>query len=170
MISIPNWVPLLEGDIDEVDRIARIIHETLPERKEVFAEKRDLFPQGCYQCVFDGQMIGYAIAHPWNVFSIPPLDEFLYTLPHNPDCIYIHDVVVLPEARGHHAAERFIAQISQVAREMRIKKLACVSVYGTDVLWSRFGFRAVTSLDMETKIASYGESAKYMVADVEAFG
>lgn len=162
------WVPLLESDIDAVDRIAREIHPTLPERKDVFAEKRRLFPQGCYKLMCDGVMEGYGLSHPWKLHSIPPLDALMHSLPPDPDCIYIHDVAVLREARGHNAAGLFVAQISDAARQMQIKHLSCVSVYGTDVLWARFGFRVVTSPEIASKLASYGGSATYMIADLAA--
>lgn len=164
------WMPLLESDIGEVDTIARQIHPTLPERLEVFAEKLHLFPQGCFKLVFEGSMSGYALAHPWKLYSIPPLNDFLDELPNDPDCIYIHDVAVLPAARGRNAAGAFVEQISMLARSMGIGELACVSVYGTDVLWARFGFRTDSSDKMISKLTSYGESAKYMVADVATEG
>ena len=160
------WTQLSEADIAQVDVIARQIHPALPEGREVFAEKARLFPQGCFKLMFEGSMAGYAIAHPWMLHSIPPLDEFLTALPPEPDCIYIHDVAVLSAARGRSAAGLFIAKISDVARRMHIPHLACVSVYGTDVLWARFGFRTVVSGDITPKLASYGENAKYMMARV----
>ena len=159
------WVPLQETDIDEVARIAEEIHPTLPERVEVFAEKARLFPHGCFKLECDGNMMGYALSHPWKLYAIPPLNEFLRELPANADCIYLHDVAVLPPARGRGAAGIFIDRITAVARRMHVFHLACVSVYGTDALWSRFGFRIVTFDDISAKLASYGDSAKYMVAD-----
>ena|SRR3989338_1773066 len=162
------WTPLLESDIGVVDKIAREIHPTLPERREVFAEKVRLFPQGCFKLLFEGRMMGYAFSHPWLLYSIPQLNDFLHTLPQKPDCIYIHDVAVLPAARGHNAAGLFVAQISKVAQAMQIQHLACVSVYGTDALWARFGFHTVSSHGIDPKLVSYGESAKYMIADVSA--
>ena len=163
MTIAPQWIPLLKSDGAEVDRIAKLIHPTLPERKEVLLEKIRLFPGGCFKFVFNGQMAGYGISHPWALCSVPPLDDFLRALPANPDCIYIHDVAVLPEARGHTAAGKFIEKISAVAKRMHIKRLACVSVYGTHVLWARFGFRITEScLDL----ATYGDRAKYMIADL----
>lgn len=46
---------------------------------------------------------------------------------------------------------------------MNIGSLALVSVYGTDVLWSRFGFQVVHNPELNGKLASYGTTAKYMV-------
>src|SRR3989344_2252276 len=154
-----TWVPLLKSDIQEVDKIAREIHRALPEREDVFAEKLRLFPQGCFKLMIEGNMMGYAFSHPWLLYSIPPLNDFLHTLPDNPDCIYIHDVAVLQAARGRNAAGLFIAEVREVAQGMDIKHLACVSVYGTDALWARFGFRNVSSNEISAKLASYGQSA-----------
>ena len=160
-----TWGSLLDSDIGEVDRIAREIHSTLPERPEGVAEKLRLFPQGCFKFMFEGRMMGYAFSHPWRLYSIPPLNDFLHTLPQKPDCIYIHDVAVLPTARGHNAAGLFVSEITEVAKGMHIKHLSCVSVYGTEVLWARFGFRTVSSDEISAKLASYGARAKYMIAE-----
>jgi hypothetical protein len=43
-----------------------------------------------------------------------------------------------------------------------------VSVYGTKALWKRFGFEEATSDTMlRAKLASYGETATYMVCDLD---
>ena len=160
------WILLLESDIGGVDKIAREIHRALPEREDVFAEKLRLFPSGCFKLMFEGKMAGYAFSHPWNLYSIPLLNDFLRALPDNPDCLYIHDVAILPTARGRNAAGLFIAEVIKVAQEMHIPHLACVSVYGTDALWARFGFRTVTSAEIAPKLSDYGESAKYMIANL----
>jgi len=99
--------------------------------------------------------------------SIPPLDEFLKSLPKEPECLYLHDIVVAPEARGLGAAARYVDYIKQLAHEISIKSLALVSVYGTDVLWSRFGFRAVLNSSLSRKLGSYGATAKYMLCDLK---
>jgi GNAT superfamily N-acetyltransferase len=99
--------------------------------------------------------------------SIPPLDEFLKALPKNPECVYLHDIVVAPEARGLGAASRYVDYLKQLAYDINIMSLALVSVYGTDVLWSRFGFRTVLNSDLSFKLVSYGATAKYMICDLK---
>jgi len=78
--------------------------------------------------------------------------------------MYIHDVAVLPEARGNHAAERYVAIMRKLSQELSLARLACVSVYGTDVLWSRFGFETVASVEISQQLKKYGPTAKYMIA------
>lgn len=156
------WIPLLPQHLDRVNEIADTIHTTLPERPEVFEEKCRLFPEGCRVFVRDDRVIGYAVSHPWMLGRIPPLDEFLRTLPETPTCLYLHDIVVLPEARGQKAAERFLDYLERVAHQMSLRYLALVSVYGTDALWSRHGFEVTRRPELAEKLESYGSTAKYM--------
>ncbi len=45
---------------------------------------------------------------------------------------------------------------------MSVSFMALVSVYGTDVLWGRYGFSVVKDTKLSKKLTSYGETAKYM--------
>lgn len=166
MSEQPVWAPLSPDDIEKVDQIANKIHVGLPERRDVFVEKIRLFRPGCSKLILDSDIVGYGISHPWRLYSIPPLDQFLGSIPENSDCVYIHDVAVLPNARGYNASARYIEIVRSVAVGLSIRKLACVSVYGTDVLWSRYGFRYKTDDRLLQKLQTYGNTAKYMVADV----
>jgi hypothetical protein len=42
-----HWRRAENSDLAAIDRIADSIHTGLPERPEVFAEKRRLYPPGC---------------------------------------------------------------------------------------------------------------------------
>ena len=68
-----DWYPLLVADLPCVNRIADIVHTTLPERPEVFEEKVRLFPTGCQKLVSGKNIVGYGISHPWILYAIPPL-------------------------------------------------------------------------------------------------
>ena len=161
----PRWEPLLPSEVHKVDEIARIVHPDLPERVEVFAEKISLFPQGCRKLVLLEETVGYAISHPWKLHAIPHLDEFLTKIPEQSDCIYIHDVALLPKARGNDAAMELVKELRETALELDIPSLALVSVYGTDVLWKRFGFQSISNEQLNQKLACYGATAKYMLKD-----
>ncbi len=158
----PEWLPLSIDDIESVDRIAGAIHSQLTERPDVLAEKIALFPAGCRKLVSGGAIVGYGLAHPWTLFSAPALNQFCGSIPEPAGCIFIHDIAVLPEARGHRSIARYAALIRALAKEMELTKLACVSVYNTEALWARYGFR----VDARVEIAGYGQSAKYMISDV----
>jgi GNAT superfamily N-acetyltransferase len=158
------WLPLSPSDFDAVDRIAQAIHVDIYERTEVLFDKASFFPQGCRKLVRDGAILGYAIAHPWFINEIPEIDQFLPKRDEAPDCLFLHDVAVLPAARGSNAAAALLALLRPLARARNLRFLACVSVYGTDRLWSRFGFTAISRAGIDAKLASYGPTAKYMVA------
>ncbi len=161
--TTPQWRQATTEDLKAIDAIGNGIHTSLPERPEVFAEKLGLFPSGCRVLTYSGETVGYGISHPWHLNKIPPLDTYLKELPSQPDCIFIHDVVVMPSARGHGAAQRFIEIVADAARECLIPALALVSVYNTHPLWMKCGFEIVQRVDLTEKLRSYGDTAQYMV-------
>ena len=156
------WRPATTDDLDAVERIGNAIHVNLQERPEVFANKLALFPQGCFVLARNGSLAGYSIAHPWALGSVPALDTLMATLPPSPTCLYIHDVVVLPAARGRGAAGVLVDLYEAVARRNDLPSLALVSVYGTYVFWERFGFQTTADPELAHKLKSYGETARYM--------
>jgi len=48
----------------------------------------------------------------------------------------------------------------------RLHALALVSVYGTNMLWRRYGFNEMEDAKLVNKLSTYGESAHYMVKRV----
>jgi GNAT superfamily N-acetyltransferase len=158
--DIASWRPATAADLEAVERIGNAVHVSLQERPEVFANKLALFPQGCFVLARKGEAIGYGIAHPWALGSVPPLDTVMAALPPAPSCLYIHDVVVLAAARGQGAAGVLIDLFEAVARRHALASLALVSVYGTYVFWERYGFQTVSDPDLT--LTSYGASARYM--------
>jgi GNAT superfamily N-acetyltransferase len=162
-----HWREAGRADLPAIGEIAERIHPDLPERAVVLAEKMRLYPSGCRVLVSGTAIVGYGIAHPWTLHQIPPLDDFLRKLPREADCLYVHDVAVRPEYRGG-ALVSYMATIATLARATGIVSLALVSVYGTTALWERSGFRETAGdMALRAKLASYGESAKYMICDLD---
>lgn len=161
---VPLWAQLGAADLKAMHSIADSIHPELPERPEVFAEKMRLYNPGCWKLCRNTEVVGYGVSHPWLLHSIPPLDDFLVKLPPNPDCLYIHDVAILPSARGQSSASKYIDIVNRVARDRLLTHLACVSVYGTDALWARYGFKVVLNDVLTPALLRYGSTAKYMIA------
>jgi GNAT superfamily N-acetyltransferase len=156
-----DWRPLRAADMGRVQAISELIHPALPERLEVLDEKRRLSPGTCLG--YGGEEIrGYGIAHPWLFGRIPALDGFLEGLPPEPDCLFVHDVALLPHARGRGAAARYIRLLSGLAHTAGLQGLACVAVYGAERLWSQLGFEVVADRDIEAKLRPYG-GALYMI-------
>ena len=159
-----SWRKMAVEDLAAVGEIAALVHPDLPERPEVFTEKLRLFPDGCFVLARGAVRLGYAFAHPWRLNDAPPLDEFLNEIPLSANCLYLHDAVVLPAARGQSAASRLIVLLRALAARRALPALALVSVYGTRRLWRRFGFAVVESPELAGKLACYGASARYMIA------
>ncbi|UWU90240.1 GNAT family N-acetyltransferase [Bradyrhizobium sp. CB1015] len=167
-MSKPHWRPARTSDLAAISAIAARIHPGLPERPEVLAEKMRLYPDGCRVLAADDEIAGYGLAHPWKQNHIPPLDGFLRNLPEDADCLYVHDVAVLPDRRGGVARE-YMVMIEELARASSIATLALVSVYATRPLWEHLGFRPVTmDAELRAKLASYGQGATYLLRDLAA--
>lgn len=165
-MSKPHWRHARTTDLDAISAIAARIHPDLPERPEVFAEKMRLCPDGCYVLVAGDEISGYGLAHPWIQQQIPPLDGFLDRLPDAADCLYVHDVAVLPDFRGG-VARVYVAEIEDLARSSAITTLALVSDYGTRPLWERLGFLGVApDAALRDKLSCYGASATYMLREL----
>ncbi len=158
----PLWRPLRQSDLLAVVDLADELHPDAYERAEVFEEKLALFPAGCFALERDGAVLGYAIAHPWLENEIPPLDAFLNRLPDAPDCLFLHDVAIAAEGRGHGSAGALIDLLASVAQCERLFSLALVSMYGSDVLWRRLGFERFRSDRLSARLANYGAGAVYM--------
>ncbi len=160
-----SWCEVSPDHLTVIDAIGQAIH-TLYERAEILAEKIALCPEGCGVLASGGRIVGYGISHPWRVGEVPALDTFLDALPAEPDCMFIHDVAIQPEARRQGAMQRFVAQVSRVARDRALARLALVSVYGTVPFWERCGFRVAALPQPATSFAGYGNTARYMVSEL----
>ncbi|MCA0302854.1 MAG: GNAT family N-acetyltransferase [Proteobacteria bacterium] len=158
-----DWRAMTERDLSAVQALADAAHPGLPERPEVLRDKLDHFPDGCLVLARGETVVGYAFAHPWRQGSLPKLDAPLGALPAQPDCLYVHDVVVAPAARGQGAAGACIARLVEVARARDLPALTLVSVYDTWPMWQRHGFRIADRPEMVAVLADYGPSARYML-------
>jgi GNAT superfamily N-acetyltransferase len=156
------WRPAATADLADIQRIGDQIHPDLHVRPEVFAERIMLFPEGCFVLVRNEQVDGYGLSHPWFLKNIPPLNQLLGRIP-PPECLLIHDVALLPQARGQGAAITLVALMAKLARKRGIPWLALVSVYNTWPLWMHLGFEVVADDELTHKLNSYGTTARYMV-------
>ena len=160
-----GWRAMRRWDLTDVAMVAAKVHPELPESVEVFAERLRLFAAGCLVLERGGCVIGYAISHPINPNTPPALNAMLGEIPASADQYYIHDIAILPEARGAGQAREAVEVLLRVAE--RYRSAALVSVYGTAEFWARFGFTPAAE-DMTAKLAAYGADAVYMVRDQAA--
>ncbi|WP_348384902.1 GNAT family N-acetyltransferase, partial [Streptococcus pneumoniae] len=70
-----------------------------------------LYPAGCFMLEIGGRPAGYVLSHPWLFGQLPALNALLGHLPGAPSTYYIHDIALLPEARGSGAASAIVATL-----------------------------------------------------------
>lgn len=146
------WRAMTAADLPEVSRIASLVHPDFPEDDAVFAERLALFPAGCLFAAG----AGYVLAHPWMRGRPPALNSQLGALPARAETLYLHDIALLPEARGQGAGEAALRYLERVARGLGLEEIALVAVSGSARFWGRMGFVADGA-----EIGSYGD-ATYM--------
>ena len=157
------WCTATSTDLIEIQAIADSIHVDLHEHPEVFAEKLRLFPEGCFVLKQREIVVGYGFSYPWRLNSVPRLNQLLGRFPPMPECLFIHDVALAPQARGRGAVRILFGLLTKVARKRGLTALALVSVYNTHPLWARLGFQVVVDTALMSSLKTYGDLARYMV-------
>jgi hypothetical protein len=160
------WRAMAEGDLDGVLAVAAVVHPTYPERREVFAERLMLFPGGCHVLADGEDVLGYLVVHPWRAGMPVPLDTLLGGLPASEETRYLHDLALLPEARGGGHAARGVTRVVRDAYRDGAPSLSLVAIAGTRRFWESQGFAASEDPAMAVPLADYGDGALWMVRDL----
>jgi GNAT superfamily N-acetyltransferase len=157
-----RWRPMTAGDLGAVSRIAAAVHPLFPEEDAVFAERLALAPAGCLVLEAPAGPVGYAIGHPWLRRDFPPLDTLIGALPAEAGAFYIHDVALLPQARGTGAAGAVARRLIGLAADLGLGELSLVAVNGSAPFWSRQGFADATDAGLRARLGGYGADALFM--------
>jgi GNAT superfamily N-acetyltransferase len=156
------------ADLADVMAIAAQVHPAYPEEQAVFAERLLLSPEGCL-CLADGTTpTGYIVSHRWRLGEPPELNTLLGAIPGDASSWYIHDLALLPVARGRGAAEQIVGRLADLARAMRCSSLSLVAVNQSLGFWERQGFQPVRDAALDRKLASYDAAACYMVRELSS--
>src|SRR6478735_1660464 len=108
---------MTRADIPSLMSIAAVAHPSYPESEAVFDERLLLFPSGCRALLgVDGRLHGYVVSHPWRDAAPVPLNTLLVALPPQPATLYLHDLALLPAARGTGAADEVVRLLIELAR------------------------------------------------------
>ncbi len=146
------------ADLHAVNRIADQVHPDFPESEAIPAERLALYPAGCLALEMHGDLMGYAVSHPWHDGNPSALNSLLGRLPANPATYYVHDLALLPVARSTGAAGAAVGLlVAQAAREA-LPSMTLVAVNNSAGFWQRHGFRVASAAP-----ASYGADARIMV-------
>lgn len=158
-----HWRPLATTDLPALERMASIIHPDFFEERAVLAERQKLCPEGAWLLELAGHPAGYILSHPWRFGQVPALNSLLGAIPPDADTYYLHDLALLPEARGIGAARTVLDILSAAARAKGLATMSLVAVNGSQGFWQRHGFAVRQVPHLTTKLASYAATAAFMV-------
>lgn len=133
-----TWRPMIPADLPAVSAVAAVVHPDHPEDDAVLAERLALWPAGCLVLERSGRVAGYALSHPW-AGPAPALNTLLRTLPANAALYYLHDLAILPEARGGGAGAAAVGLLAREAARLGLP-MGLVAVSGSAPFWARQGF------------------------------
>lgn len=150
-------------DLPDVEAIAARVHPAFPEDMAVFAERQLLYPEGTRLLELGGVPSGYILSHPWRFGALPALNSLLGAIPRDADTYYLHDLALLPVARGTGAAAMIVGDILRHARAAGFPSVSLVAVNGSLPFWYKHGFREVAAPELIDKLGSYEQAARLMV-------
>lgn len=159
---MPHWRNMMTGDLAAVSRIAAIVHPDYPEEDAVFADRLALYPDGCLVLADEKTIVGYVLSHPYPFGRSPELNTRLARLPDARGCYYLHDIALMPDARGNGAASRAVSMIMDRARGKGFDRIALTAVNHAAPYWSRLGFAPKDQTEHDSQSGSYGANALYM--------
>jgi GNAT superfamily N-acetyltransferase len=151
-----------EADLAAVSAISDAVHGRFTEPAAVYAERLALYPSGCLVLEQGGAVAGYLITHPWYRDAPPKLAAMLGAIPAHADSYYLHDIALLPAARGTGAARAALDFVKARARALGLSDIALMAVGGADRFWAAQGF-AYVPRDADP---SYGADAYLMLGAV----
>ncbi len=157
-----HWRAMTTFDLPAVEIIAARVHPSFPEDMAVFAERQLLYPDGTRLLELDGVPSGYILSHPWHFGALPELNSLLGVIPDDADTYYLHDLALLPSARGTGAAAMIVGDILRHARAAGFATASLVAVNGSLPFWYKHGFREVAAPELAGKLASYEQAARLM--------
>lgn len=158
----PRWRAMAAADLPALMAIAAVAHPDFPEAEAVFAERLRLFPAGCRVLAGGGHLHGYVFSHPWHAGQPVPLDTLLGALPADATALYLHDLALLPSARGLGAAGAVVQELLALARGLGLASLSLVAVSHSSRFWRQQGFEPREGV-ASAQLRGYGGNAVFMV-------
>lgn len=165
-----NIRPLKKNDIPQLIRVQqRTFTSDLCESLEVFQNRFDHFGQFFKVATIKDQIVGYIICFPYKLGEIPKNNAPFENDLKQPDCFYIHDVTLIPEARGQGLAPLLIESAFNQAKDLGFTKVSLVSVGQSGNYWDKLGFieyPQTTPAILQKLHSSYDEKSRLMVKDI----
>ncbi|GAX58092.1 GNAT family N-acetyltransferase [Streptomyces olivochromogenes] len=158
-----------EEDWDEVVELEERAYAAsgLSEGREALRSRHRASPSTCFVLEHAGGFGGYLLALPYPLFRCPDLslaEDGAVQESNRGSNLHTHDLVIAERARGRGLARRMQRHLEETGRAAHHRTLSLVAVRGSEVLWSRLGYRARPEVGLP---ASYGAEAVYMAKPLE---
>jgi GNAT superfamily N-acetyltransferase len=114
------------------------------------------FPAGANFLVVGKKIVGYLFFHPWFSGRAKELNNKSFSLTGKEDCLYLHDLAVLPEARGKGITKTALDYFDSVAKQLGFSQQFLVAVQGSKEFWESNGFSTIKEI-------SYGNQTAYFM-------
>lgn len=143
--------------------------EALFESHELLSQRLQQAPASCWLIESVGTGIqAYLFSYPSVSGAVTPLAA-PFSCCKAPDCLYLHDMAVSPQARGLKLSSKLLQQAIEYAERLALPRLALVAVQDSVPYWQRQGFIVVSDLPVKAinALASYQPGqAHYMQLDL----
>jgi len=157
------WRLMTGEDMDAVSAVSDAVHGPYTEPRAVYAERRDLYPTGCFVLETDNGVVGYLIVHPWRHEAPPPLGEMVHALPNTADSLYLHDLALTPDVRGTGMGASGTAIAFDLAVSTGLYDLFLLAVGNADRFWATRGFTPVRNVALADHLCTaYGPEVIYI--------
>ncbi|MDO5289598.1 MAG: GNAT family N-acetyltransferase [Pseudomonadota bacterium] len=160
--------PLTDADMPAVMHIQACCYTAIePESAASMAAKRSASPATCLGVRLQGAdqpLLGYLLALPLRWPQLPALNSLAAHTPPDADTLYLHDLALLPQARGSGAGNALVCHALTLAHTLHLPAAALIAIQHSAPYWHRHGFTAIDPPDAATraKLHSYGPQACLM--------
>ncbi len=158
-----KWRAMSGYDVATIHAIAAVVHPGFFETPQVLAERQRLYPTGAHLLEVNDRPVGYVLSHPWRLGTLPALNSLLGTIPADADTYYVHDLALLPLARGIGAAAHIVKALSKHAKARGFTTMSLIAVNASQGFWETHGFAVEHLPALTQKLLSYEPSARFMV-------
>lgn len=120
-------------------------------------------PSTCFIASLAGDSVGYLFAVPGESSNPPAWNAATCQLPASPDCLYLHDLAVLPGARRTGAGRALLGEFLTRLRASSTQRAYLIAVQNSMAYWARHGFLPVPpSGALKARLSTYGDQVVYM--------
>lgn len=155
----------------DVAALARIQYECFGdeflESEQSYRSKLESNPQTCFIAEQDNMVCAYIIGLAVDEQSFPALNATSISTPIKPTILYLHDLSVVPNARGTGVSEVLIQHL--LKQSINFEHTMLIAVQGSLGFWQKYNFAPIDpkSWGLEQKVLSFGVDAVLMAKDID---